>query len=30
MEEMVYLTIVTRLMETVMTNEFVNVGSVKR
>ena len=30
MEEMVFLTIVTRLTETVMTNEFVNAGSVKR
>ena len=30
MEEMVFLTIVPRLTEAVMTNEFVNAGSVKR
>ena len=30
MEEMVFLTIVTRLTEAVMTNEFVNASSVKR
>ena len=30
MEEMVFLTIVPRLTEAVMTNSFVNAGSVKR